>query len=278
MKRTTATGSIDGAYQDRNTALGREGTLLTAEDRNAIQEELCAVIEASGQVLNGADLAQLLKAVALKLGDVAETISGVKTFSSIPVLPASAPTTADQATRKGYVDGLDAQNVKTTGAQTVAGVKTFSSIPVGPASNPTNDNQLARKAYVDSTVSSGVSAHADLTDNPHSVTASQLGLGTTDTPTFASITTASGPNKPVDNNDASMPTIGVGGFTYGVLPARTANLSESFTLPVGGTHMYHICVIGRNEVYIGRGSGGSSTYAIAGNTGEQTRISVWRIA
>jgi hypothetical protein len=34
-----------------------------------------------------------------------ETIAGVKTFSSIPVLPASDPTTDNQAVRKAYVDG-----------------------------------------------------------------------------------------------------------------------------------------------------------------------------
>ena len=34
----------------------------------------------------------------------AQTIAGVKTFSSIPVLPASNPTTNNQATRKTYVD------------------------------------------------------------------------------------------------------------------------------------------------------------------------------
>jgi hypothetical protein len=35
----------------------------------------------------------------------AQTVAGVKTFSSIPVLPASDPTTGDQAARKAYVDG-----------------------------------------------------------------------------------------------------------------------------------------------------------------------------
>ena len=35
----------------------------------------------------------------------AQTIAGVKTFSSIPVLPASNPTAANQAVRKAYVDG-----------------------------------------------------------------------------------------------------------------------------------------------------------------------------
>jgi hypothetical protein len=38
-------------------------------------------------------------------GTVAQTITGVKTFSAIPVLPASDPTTVNQATRKAYIDG-----------------------------------------------------------------------------------------------------------------------------------------------------------------------------
>lgn len=37
-----------------------------------------------------------------------ETIAGVKTFSSIPVLPSSDPTTANQAARKSYVDAIGA--------------------------------------------------------------------------------------------------------------------------------------------------------------------------
>jgi hypothetical protein len=35
-----------------------------------------------------------------------ETIAGVKTLSSIPILPASNPTTANEATRKSYVDAM----------------------------------------------------------------------------------------------------------------------------------------------------------------------------
>ena len=35
-----------------------------------------------------------------------QTVAGVKTFSSIPVLPASDPTTDNQAVRKAYVDSL----------------------------------------------------------------------------------------------------------------------------------------------------------------------------
>lgn len=92
--------------------------------------------------------------------DGAQTVAGIKTFSSIPVLPSSDPTSDNQATRKSYVDdldtatnalitALDAAVVKLTGNQTVAGTKTFSSIPVLPSSSPTLDNHAARKKYID---------------------------------------------------------------------------------------------------------------------------------
>jgi hypothetical protein len=86
----------------------------------------------------------------------AQTVAGVKTFSSIPVLPASNPTTDNQAARKAYVDALAANFVRLTTAQTVAGVKTFSNIPVLPESDPTDGNQAARKAYVDSKIGSSL--------------------------------------------------------------------------------------------------------------------------
>lgn len=54
-----------------------------------------------------------------------QTVNGIKTFGSIPVLPASDPIAANEAVRKAYVDALDAANVKLTGPQSVAGAKTF---------------------------------------------------------------------------------------------------------------------------------------------------------
>lgn len=63
MKKTTAPGSSGGLYVDDNPALGVVGTLLTAEDRNAIQAELVAPIEGAGIVLSGADSGQLWKAI-----------------------------------------------------------------------------------------------------------------------------------------------------------------------------------------------------------------------
>lgn len=105
-----------------------------------------------------------------KTGD--QTIAGIKTFSSSPIIP--APTTDLQASTKKYVDDKDTAQtggltihkssadhdgryytetevdnftVKLTGNQTVAGVKTFSSPPIVPT--PTTDMQPSTKKYVD---------------------------------------------------------------------------------------------------------------------------------
>ena len=53
----------------------------------------------------------------------AQTIAGIKTFSSIPVLPASAPTTDNQASRKKYVDDSVSDMVTITDDQTITGRK-----------------------------------------------------------------------------------------------------------------------------------------------------------
>jgi hypothetical protein len=69
---------------------------------------------------------QMYDAMANKAND--ETITGLWDFStSIPTLPASNPTTGNQATRKTYVDGLDALAMHLAGTETVTGVKTFTS-------------------------------------------------------------------------------------------------------------------------------------------------------
>jgi len=82
-----------------------------------------------------------------KTGD--QTIAGIKTFTSIPVLPSSNPVSDNEATRKAYVDELDGANVKKTGDQTIAGIKTFSSIPSLPPNDPVNANDAVRKSYAD---------------------------------------------------------------------------------------------------------------------------------
>lgn len=123
---------------------GRSTDSLTSLTRGA--ESTTAVAHSSGDTVTQVATAGALDAFVQDTGD--ETIAGIKTFSSIPVGPASDPTTANQLARKTYVD----TKVSLTGAETVAGVKTFSSIPLGPSSNPTTDDHLARKAYVDAQI------------------------------------------------------------------------------------------------------------------------------
>ena len=54
----------------------------------------------------------------------AQTISGVKTFSALPV-SSVVPTTTTQLVNKSYVDGLGAGYVDLTSTQTITGAKTF---------------------------------------------------------------------------------------------------------------------------------------------------------
>ncbi len=87
----------------------------------------------------------------------AETVAGVKTFTSSPLVP--TPTTDYQASTKKYVDAsvsgkaTDTAVVHNSGAETVAGVKTFTSSPIVPT--PTTDYEVATKKYVDDNAGGG---------------------------------------------------------------------------------------------------------------------------
>lgn len=63
MKRTTAPGSLSGQYIDFESTPEAPGTLLTAEDRNLVQEEICSPIEGASIALSGSDNGQLFKAI-----------------------------------------------------------------------------------------------------------------------------------------------------------------------------------------------------------------------
>lgn len=91
--------------------------------------------------------------------NLAHTWSQLQTFSVIPILPASNPTSDNQAVRKKYSDELDATNVHKTGNETVAGIKTFSSSPIVPT--PTTDYQSSTKKYVDDIAIAGAPDASD---------------------------------------------------------------------------------------------------------------------
>jgi len=114
---------------------------------------------------NEDDIAALDAEVIKDTGN--QTVAGVKTFSSEPIISDLTASTAvvSSATKElvsstvtvtelGYLANasseLQAQidaTVKDTGNQTVAGVKTFSSSPIVPT--PTTDMQTSTKKYVD---------------------------------------------------------------------------------------------------------------------------------
>lgn len=62
MKRTTATGSVAGAFVDRIGGV-QSGTLVEAADMNNHQEEICHPIELLGVSLSGTDSYQLEKSI-----------------------------------------------------------------------------------------------------------------------------------------------------------------------------------------------------------------------
>lgn len=91
-----------------------------------------------------------------------ETITGAKTFSVLPSIPVTTPTSNDQAASKKYVDdreaaltatitpkAADSAVVHNTGAESVGGLKTFTTIPSIPTTTPTTNDQVASKKYVD---------------------------------------------------------------------------------------------------------------------------------
>lgn len=75
-------------------------------------------------------------------------------------------------------------------------------------------------------------------------------LRTTDSPTFTQITTTNGPNKPVDNNDSTPPSIGIGGYTF-------TDYTNDMYLPSGGIYIAIWMVDTGPYTYVYRYSGGT---------------------
>jgi hypothetical protein len=106
-------------------------------------------------------------------------------------------------------------------------------------------------------------------------------LRTTDSPTFTQITTTSGPNKPVNNNDSTPPSIGVGGFTFAKNSGTTA-AGAAITLPTGGTYLV---VNSANNTSLGGGvsqvyirAGGSTVQGLPYAANDyRVNAGIWRI-
>ena len=90
-------------------------------------------------------------------------------------------------------------------------------------------------------------------------------------------------NPPVDNNDASMPSVGIGGFSYAV--GSTGGAYPSITIGSGGTWVYvasstRTGAITEEITTVGRISGGSSVQGQVRAIEDVAYVSViaWRIA
>lgn len=110
MHRIDTDGSVAGAFSDGNPATGTKGTKLDDDWANAVQEELCAVVETCGGTLskgtNNQVVGQMVSApTANKV--VRRDASGRAQFAD--------PSAAADAATKGYVDAVDASPTLGTG-------------------------------------------------------------------------------------------------------------------------------------------------------------------
>lgn len=109
----------------------------------------------SGRVVDAAQLKDAIEHVTpagnLMTLDTAQTVTAVKTFSSLPE-SSVAPTTNNQLVNKKYVDDHTPTGVvDLTSAQTISGLKTFSTLPQSSVA-PSTGNDLVNKTYVDGQV------------------------------------------------------------------------------------------------------------------------------
>jgi hypothetical protein len=101
------------------------------------------------------------------------------------------------------------------------------------------------------------------------------------------VVTTNGPNKPVDNNDSSMPSVGIGGFSYAFHSTEVISQYPSITIGSGGTwvyiaHSWRTASSSPEKTIVGRIAGGSSVqgHLDGGGSGYPAYVYViaWRIA
>jgi hypothetical protein len=137
----------------RTLAEDLTGTGLSGASAALIAEKIDEAASGGGvQSVNGETGVVVLTAADIS-GVVdtttAQTVAGIKTFSSNPIIP--VPADGPMAANKNYVDAqitvVTQNHVDLTTAQTVAGIKTFSASPIVPT--PTTATQASTKGYVD---------------------------------------------------------------------------------------------------------------------------------
>lgn len=101
MFRIDSPYSVDGSWSQGSAAEGRPGTQITADWLNAVQEELCNVVLAAGQMLAKGFNNQL--ATVLALVNIANPWTAKQTFNA-GLSSGVAPTAATDVARKTEID------------------------------------------------------------------------------------------------------------------------------------------------------------------------------
>jgi len=147
------------------------------------------------------------------------------------------------------------------------------------ASKGTTDQDLR-------TTDAATFATVDTGQGANELYAMDQNVRSSDSPTFTQISTANGPNRPVNNNDASMPSVGIGGFSYAVGSTSTSGAYPSVTIGSGGTWVYIAFSTNTNpnssdSTRVGRIAGGSSVqgyYTATSSYTSSVHVIAWRIA
>ena len=130
------------------TIAARDATLQAIEDFEPGTGGGGVDVEAVQDIVDASIVSKADDTAVVKLTG-AQTVAGVKTFSSAPVVPDGS---FAQAKITGLVAAL-ADKIATTGAQSIAGVKTFTDAPIIPTQAPGDNTQKpASTAFVQTAV------------------------------------------------------------------------------------------------------------------------------
>ena len=137
--KTSATGSVSGAFVDRNVGTSTPGTAMVAADLNTFQDELCNAVTGAGFALNASDNAQLKQAIISLSHTVGEYLFSTIKRAVSALFPAIRIDTADvtiaSANYPDLVTALYAEAVVAQGVSSFACTISGSAItfPTGTA-------------------------------------------------------------------------------------------------------------------------------------------------
>lgn len=180
-----------------------------------------------------------------------QTVAGTKTFSTIPVLPASDPTTANQATRKSYADSLMPPGT----ILPFAGISAPSRFLLcnGAAVSKTTYATLWAVLYSATRGTAGTGA-CTFADSGDLVTCAGHGFSTGDRVYFSSITSTTGISI---NTNYYVEYVGVDTF----------RLASSFANAVNGTYLALTTNGSGSIVYAPWGISGASNFLLPDGQG-----------